>query len=143
MLQRFSEHTVWSWVYCSLDYVLSHSFLGGYYTEGLYLSIFCESKQLFNTMLWRLARSQRSLDDTFHRWHILLFSPFFKLKKCVFWRIWSKAISFVVIRGIQCTMLTISSVPTMGTYIHVINYANHPMCRKNISDQKYFYSQIN
>ena len=28
--QRFAEHTGWSWVYRSLDYVLCHSFLGGY-----------------------------------------------------------------------------------------------------------------
>ena len=54
--------------------VVYHIFLGG--QEGLYLSIFCESQQIFNTVLWRLARSHRSLDNSFHRWHILLFIPF-------------------------------------------------------------------
>ena len=92
-------------------------------TEGIYPSIFCESRQIINTVLWRLARSHRSLDNSFHRWHILLFVPFLR-KKCVFWRIWSKAIGFVVIRVIQCNMLTISSIPTMVIYVHVLNYAH-------------------
>ena len=57
-------------------------------TNGLNLSIFCESQQKFNIVLWRLARSHRSFDNSFHRWHILLFVPFLS-KKWVFWRIWS------------------------------------------------------
>ena len=110
----------WSWVYRSLNYVLCLSFLVG--TEGFYLSIFCESEQIFNTVLWRLARLHRFLDNSFHRWHILLFVPLLS-KKCIFWRIWSKTIGFVVIHVILCTMLTISLVPTMVICINVLNYA--------------------
>ena len=131
--ERFAEHTGWSWVYRSLDYVLCHSFLVEY--SYLYLSIFCESQQIFNTVIWRLARSHRSLDNSFHRWHILLFVPFLS-KKWVFWKIWSKVIGFVVIRVIQCTMLTISSVPTMVIYIHVPNYAYRLLYIYIISFQK-------
>ena len=52
-------------------------------TEGLYLSIFCESQQLVNTVLWYLARSHRSLDNSFHLWHILLFVNPFYVKMCL------------------------------------------------------------
>ena len=77
--------------------------------------------------------SDALLDHTDH-WIILFiddiyccFVPFLS-KKCVFWRIWSKAIGFVVIRVIQCIMLTISSVPIMVIYKHVLNYAYRLLC---------------
>ena len=75
--QRFAEHTGISWGHRSLDYVICHSFLGE--NRGAF-SIFCESQQIFNTVLWRLARSHQSLDNSFNRWHILLFVPFFWCK---------------------------------------------------------------
>ena len=53
-----------------LDYVLCHSFLDGYRGAlSIYLS--WKSTNIFNTVLWRLAKSHRSLDNSFHRWNIL------------------------------------------------------------------------
>ena len=131
--QRFAEHTGDPEFIVVLIMCVATIFSVG--TEGLYLSIFCESQEIFNTVLLRLARSHQSLDNSFHQWHILLFVPF-EIKKCVFWRIWSKANAFVVICVIQCTTLSISSVPTMAIYVHVLNYAYHLLCIKIISYQK-------
>mgnify|MGYP003692120665 CR=1 FL=1 len=46
-------------------------------TEGLYLSIFCEGQQIFNTVLRRLARSHRSSDNSFFIGDIYCFSFLF------------------------------------------------------------------
>ena len=74
--QRFAEK-------CIVVLIMCFATVFSMGTEGLYLSIFCESQQLFNTVLWRLARSHWSLDNSFHRWHILLFVPFLRKKMCL------------------------------------------------------------